>query len=261
MKGSTMKRTLVFAKRNMIEMSRDMLSYIFCIAFPIVMLIIMTLVNESIPAEAGQTIFRIDNLAGGVVIFGQTFVMLFTALSVSKDRSGSFLIRLFATPMKSGNFTNGYMLPMAVISLVQSFITFVAAFIISRIVGYDLDPAGLIFAMIAILPSAVMFTAIGLIFGTLFSQNASPGLCSVIISLGSFIGGIWFDAESTGGVLLKIARCLPFIYCTKASRAAIRLDLGTENFVIPELIVIGSSIVLTALAVVLFRKKMKADLS
>ena len=65
-----MKRTLVFAKRNMIEMSRDMLSYIFCIAFPIVMLIIMTLVNESIPAESGQTIFRIDNLAGGVVIFG-----------------------------------------------------------------------------------------------------------------------------------------------------------------------------------------------
>ncbi len=260
MKGSNMRRTLVFAKRNMIEMSRDMLSYIFCVAFPIVMLIIMTLVNESIPAEAGQTVFRIDNLAGGVVIFGQTFVMLFMALSVSRDRSGSFLIRLFATPMKSADFTNGYVLPMIVIALVQSFITFAAAFIISRIVGYSLDPAGLCFAMIAILPSAVMFTAIGLIFGTVFNQNAAPGICSVIISLGSFIGGIWFDVESTGGVLLKIARCLPFVYCTKVSRAAIKLDPGMENFVIPELIVIATAAVLTVLAVALFRRKMKADL-
>ena len=256
-----MNRTLVFAKRNIIEMSRDMLSYIFCIAFPIVMLLIMTLVNESIPTESGMTIFRIDNLAGGVVIFGQTFVMLFTALSVSKDRSGSFLIRLFATPMKSGNFTNGYILPMVAIAVVQSLITFVVAFIISLVVSYDLSPAGLIAAMIAIIPSAIMFTAIGLIFGTLFNQNAAPGLCSIIISLGSFLGAIWFDAESTGGVLLKICRCLPFIYCTKAARAAISLDFSMDAFVIPELIVLGTATILTVIAIAVFRTRMKADLS
>ena len=77
-------RTLSFAKRNLIEMSRDSLSYIFCVAFPIVMLVIMSVVNASIPKEAGMTLFRIDNLAGGIVIFGQTFVMLFWLLSNSK---------------------------------------------------------------------------------------------------------------------------------------------------------------------------------
>ena len=256
-----MKRTIVFAKRNFIEISRDMLTYIFCIAFPIVMLIIMTLVNESIPREAGMTIFRIDNLTGGVIIFGQTFVMLFTSLSVSRDRTGSFLIRMFATPMKSGNFTNGYLLPMTVVAVIQALITFIPAYIISVIVSEPLSPAGLLAALFAVLPSAVMFTAIGLIFGTLFNQNAAPGICSIIISLGSFLGGIWFDAEATGGVVYKICRCLPFIYCTKAARAAIRLDFTTETFLIPELIVIGVAAVLTVLASAVFKTRMKADLS
>lgn len=256
-----MSRTITFAKRNLIEISRDPLGYIFCIAFPLVMLFVMTLVNESIPAEAGMTIFRIDNLAGGIGVFGHTFVMLFTAMAVSKDRSGSFLIRLFASPMKSDNFTNGYILPMVLIAFVQALIAFAASFLVSVIVGYELKIAGLLLGIFVLIPSAVMFVAIGLIFGTLFNQNAAPGLCSIIISLGSFLGGIWFDAEGTGGVLYKICRCLPFIYCTKAVRSAIRLDLTADGFWIPLAVVSVIAAVMTVLSVALFRGKMKADLS
>ena len=92
---------MVFAKRNLIEVYRDPLSWIFCIAFPIVMLIIMSIVNSAIPKEAGNTLFRIDNLAGGIAIFGQMFIMLFTAIAVAKDRNGAFLTRLYSSPMKS----------------------------------------------------------------------------------------------------------------------------------------------------------------
>ena len=256
-----MNRTLSYTKRNLLEMSRDVLSYIFCVAFPLVMLVIMTLVNQGIPKEAGQTVFRIDNLAGGVVIFGQTFVMLFTALSVATDRSGSFLTRLFASPMKSRNFTNGYILPMLLIAVVQSVLTYVAAFVISLIVGYSLNPLGLLLGVVTTIPSAVMFIAVGLIFGTICNEKAAPGICSVIISLGSFIGGIWFDAEKTGGVLYNIAKCTPFIYCTKVSRSTISMEFGLEQFVIPLIVVICSAAALMILGVVLFRRKMKADLS
>ena len=106
-----MKNTMVFAKRNLLEVFRDPLSWIFCIAFPIVMLVIMSIVNSAIPKE-GMTLFRIDNLAGGIAIFGQMFVMLFTAIAVAKDRSGAFLTRLYSSPMKSCNFVFGYILPM-----------------------------------------------------------------------------------------------------------------------------------------------------
>ena len=256
-----MNRALNFSKRNLLEISRDTLSYIFCIAFPIVMLIVMTLVNSSIPKEAGMTIFRIDNLMGGIIIFGQTFVMLFTAITIAKDRSGSFLIRLFATPMKSSDFTYGYILPMILIAVVQALISSVAALIISLIVGVKLEIFGILLTFAAMLPSAFMFVAIGLIFGTLFNEKAAPGVCSIIISLGSFVGGIWFDAEGTGGVLYKICRCLPFIYCTKTVRSAIKLDISWESFWLPLIIVSASAAVLSGLGILCFRKRMKADLA
>lgn len=256
-----MNRALNFSKRNLLEISRDTLSYIFCIAFPIVMLIVMTLVNSSIPKEAGMTIFRIDNLMGGIIIFGQTFVMLFTAITIAKDRSGSFLIRLFATPMKSSDFTYGYILPMILIAVVQALISSVAALIISLIVGVKLEIFGILLTLAAMLPSAFMFVAIGLIFGTLFNEKAAPGVCSIIISLGSFVGGIWFDAEGAGGVIYKICRCLPFIYCTKTVRSAIKLDISWESFWLPLIIVSASAAVLSGLGILCFRKRMKADLA
>lgn len=256
-----MNRALNFSKRNLLEISRDTLSYIFCIAFPIVMLIVMTLVNSSIPKEAGMTIFRIDNLMGGIIIFGQTFVMLFTAITIAKDRSGSFLIRLFATPMKSSDFTYGYILPMILIAVVQALISSVAALIISLIVGVKLEISGILLTLAAMLPSAFMFVAFGLIFGTLFNEKAAPGVCSIIISLGSFVGGIWFDAEGAGGVLYKICRCLPFIYCTKTVRSAIKLDISWESFWLPLIIVSASAAVLSGLGILCFKKRMKADLA
>ncbi len=252
-----MSRTLCFAKRNLTEVSRDILSYIFCVAFPLAMMIIMTLVNESIPKEAGMTVFRIDNLTGGVCIFGQTFVMLFTALSVSKDRSGSFLIRLFASPMKSRDFTNGYILPMLAVAMVQAVLTMTAGFVISLIVGYEVEIAGLLLGTVFSIFSGVFFISIGLIFGTLFNQNAAPGLCSIIISLGSFIGAIWFDAEATGGVILKIAKCLPFIYCTKLVRCAIKLEFG-KVFLKNLAVVVPCAIVFAILSSLVFKTRMKA---
>lgn len=99
-----MNRVLAFSGRNLKELLRDPLSYIFCLGFPLVMLVIMSIVNQSIPPEAGMTIFNIENLAGGIAMFGQSFIMLFTRLSVSKDRSGAFLTRLYASPMKSFEF-------------------------------------------------------------------------------------------------------------------------------------------------------------
>lgn len=256
-----MNRTLIFAKRNIMEMSRDVLSYIFCVAFPIVMLVVMSVVNQSIPAEAKMTIFRIDNLLGGIIVFGHTFLMLFTALTVSQDRYGSFLMRLYASPMKSSNFTNGYILPMILIGIVQSMVSILAAIIISFIVGYELEIMGLLLVIVASVPSAVMFISIGLILGTMFNRNSAPGLCSVIISLGSFIGGIWFDAEGIGGVMGTVCKCFPFLYATKSVRSCIKMDFTMQAMGIPMIVTSVVAVVLLLLASALFRTKMRADLS
>lgn len=256
-----MFKVKAFAVRNIKELMRDPLSYIFCLGFPIVMLVVMTLVNESIPEEAGMTIFRIDNLAGGIAVFGQTFIMLFTALTVSKDRSGAFLIRMYASPMRSADFIGGYILPMTAVSAVQTAAAFAEALIISLITKTSLNILGLLAAVFFTLPSAVMFIGFGLLFGSLFSEKSAPGLCALIISLGSFLGGIWFDAEATGGVMLKLCKVLPFWYCTRTARSAIALDFSFDEFLLPLIIVLICGTAVTALAAISFKSKMKADLS
>ena len=253
-----MKNTMVFAKRNLLEVFRDPLSWIFCIAFPIVMLVIMSIVNSAIPKE-GMTLFRIDNLAGGIAIFGQMFVMLFTAIAVAKDRSGAFLTRLYSSPMKSSNFVFGYIFPMLLTAVIQVIVSLVAAVVISFISDYELSVLGLLFTVVAVIPSALMFSAIGFLFGALFNEKAAPGICSIIISLGAMVGGIWFDVEGVGGFMYKIGRCLPFLYATKLARAAITLDFGVKEFLIPLGVVVFAAIVLTVLASIVFNSKMRAD--
>ena len=112
-------RSIVFSKRTAKEILRDPLTFIFCLGFPLVMLVIMTIVNESIPKEAQMIIFNMEYLAPGIAIFGLTFIMQFTCLQVSKDRSTAFLSRLYTSPMKPMDFIVGYTLPILIIGLLQ----------------------------------------------------------------------------------------------------------------------------------------------
>lgn len=253
-----MSKTTAFSSRNFKELVRDPLSYIFCLGFPLVMLVVMTLVNESIPAEAHMTIFRIDNLAGGIAVFGLTFLMLFVCLSVSKDRSGAFLMRLYSTPMRSGNFIAGYMLPTLLLAVLQIVVTFAASMVISVINGIDLNVGGLFLSVVTLLPTVIMFISFGLLFGTLFSEKAAPGLCSIVISFASFLGGVWFDVDSASGVLADICGVLPFVHSVKTARMTCTLNFEE----LPQHLAVTSAyaLVITVLAVVVFKRKMKADL-
>lgn len=254
-----MNRILTFSSRNLKEILRDPLSYIFCLGFPLVMLVIMTIINDSIPAEANMVIFRIDNLSGGIAVFGLSFLMLFTTLSVSKDRAGSFLTRMYASPMTSADFIAGYILPSLLLSVLQSVITFAASLIINAIVGGEMSVVGSLLAVIVLIPGAVFFISAGLLFGSLFNEKAAPGLCSVIISLSALLGGIWFDCEGTGGVLFDVCNAMPFFHCVKAARMAIAMQF--DGIGIHLLITTAYTVVFTLLSIVVFRSKMKADLS
>ena len=59
--------------------------------------------------------------------------------------------------------------------------------------------------------------------------------------------------------MYKIGRCLPFLYATKLARAAITLDFGVKEFLIPLGVVVFAAILLTVLASIVFSSKMRAD--
>ena len=115
---------------------------------------------------------------------------------------------------------------MMLTSLIQAVINFAAAVIVSIVTDCELDIGALLLTCLVVMPSALMFSAIGFLFGTLFNDKAAPGLCSIIISAGAMVGGIWFDVDGVGGIMAKISKCLPFYYATKLARASIALDFG-----------------------------------
>ncbi len=250
-------RSIEFSKRTTKEILRDPLSYIFCIGFPIVMLIIMTIVDKSIPKEAQMTIFKIENLAPGIAAFGLTFVMLFSCIQLSKDRSTAFLIRLYASPMKSADFIIGYTLPSVILAVIQMAVTFAVSFIVALIAGGDLKILNVLLAAACLIPSALLYIGFGLLFGALLNDKAAPGICSIVITLSCMIGGIWMDVDSMGDGIRNFSHALPFYHGVKAARMAVNGE--TSGIAKPLLITLAYATVVYILAVIVMQSKMKKD--
>lgn len=252
------RKSLYFADRVGKEILRDPLSYIFCLGFPVVMLVIMSVLDQSIPNEANMTMFHIYNLAPGICYFGLMFLMLFISIQVSKDRNTALLLRLYASPMKAVDYILGYTVPVCVLGLAQMAVFYVAAFVIGLCQGYVFSIMEILFSMLLLIPSMLMFVGIGILFGTAVNDKAAPGLGSIIISLGGMLGGIWMDIGGIGGTLEKMAKVLPFYHGVNLAR----MPFGDSLAKLPVnlLLTLGFGAVFYVLAVWVFTLKMKKDL-
>ena len=221
-----LRRIRAFAHRVLLELVRDPLSYVFLLGFPLVMLLIMTAVNASLPPEAGMKIFELNQLTPAISVFGLTFIALFAALLLSKDRAEAFLVRLMISPMDSGDFLAGYTLPILLLALVQEIITYAAGGAIALVTGETVSLSGSLAAILVSLPAMVLFIGQGLLIGGLLSQSAAPGLSSVIISAASLLGGIWMDVDALGGSWLRLCQALPYYHAVRLARSAMAGNLA-----------------------------------
>lgn len=240
-------KTLIFAKRVMKEIIRDPISLFFGIAFPLILLLLLTAINSSIPVD----LFNISSLAPGIAVFGLSFMALFAAQVVAKDRASSFLTRLFTTPMTSQNFILGYMLPLVIMSVIQVALCLFSALFLG------LDFSLTIFAVIIILiPMALIYIGIGLICGTLFSEKAAVGICGALLTnLSAWLSGVWFDLELVGGVFKSIANVLPFVHAVEVGKAVLN---GHYEDMFPHLWwVMGYAIIILVISIFVFKKKTK----
>ena len=198
-------------------------------------------------------LFEIGNLTPGISVFGLSFISLFTATLVSKDRCTSFILRLFTSPLKSSQYIVGYTLPLIPMSIVQIIVCYIASF------AFGLEfTANILLAVAVNIPTSVLFIAIGLLCGTVFNDKAVGGVCGALLTnLSAWLSGTWFDLELVGGTFEKIADLLPFVHAVNAGRYALN---GEYSEIMPELLwVIGYALVITVIAVIIFSYKMKQD--
>lgn len=251
-------RIKAFASRNIKELVRDPLSYIFCLGFPLVMLLVMTLIGQNIPKEAGNTLFSIQNQSAGTAVFGLAFVMLFAALLISKDRTSALLCRLFASPMKSVDFILGYSIPLFIIAVAQLIVNFVASIILGAVVGESFNIPNLLLSMLVHIPTIILFIGLGIIFGSLFNEKSSPGISSIIVSLAPMLGGVWMPIDQMGGAILVVAKIFPFYHAVGASRAVLA-GTADESLIYNILILCAWAVAVLIVSIFVFKSKMRSE--
>ena len=233
---------LTFAKRCAKEILRDPLNIIFGLGFPIVLLLLLSAIQANIPVK----LFEIESLTPGITVFGLSFLTLFSATLIAKDRESSLLQRLYTTPLKSTDYILGYMLPIIPIAIAQSVICYLVAIALGLPITINI-----IYSILMILPIAIFYVALGLLCGSVFNVKQVGGICGALLTnLSAWLSGIWFDLELVGGAFKKIAYALPFVHSVEMQRAIISGDCAG---IFPHLWwVLGYSLVILAAAVFLF---------
>lgn len=240
-------RMLAFAKRCTKEIIRDPLNLIFGLGFPTVLLLLLSAIQANIPTP----LFDLQRLTPGISVFGLSFITLFSATLIAKDRESAFLQRLYTLPLRPSDFILGYLLPMIPLALAQGLVCYLVA------VGLGLPvTANILYALVMQLPVSILYIALGLLFGSILNVKQVGGICGALLTnLSAWLSGVWFDLELLGGTMNKIAHYLPFVHAVELERAMVS---GMFADGLPHLLtVIGYGAVITAGAILIFLRKMK----
>ena len=240
-------RMLTFAKRCAREILRDPLNLGFGLGFPLVLLVLLSAIQASIPVS----LFEIDRLTPGITVFGLSFMTLFSATLIARDRESAFLQRLYTTPLRGVDFILGYMLPLLPIAMGQTLICYLAAIPLGLTVSVNI-----LYAVLGIIPMAIFNIALGLLCGSLLGVKQVGGLCGALLTnLSAWLSGVWFDLQLVGGVFETIADMLPFVHAVEMERALFAGDLTlAADHILP---VLGYSVLITVAAVLCFLRQMK----
>ena len=240
-------RMLAFAQRNTKEILRDPLNLFFGLGFPLVLILLLSAIQANIPVA----LFEIQHLTPGITVFGLSFMTLFSATIIAKDRSSALLQRLYTTPLTPLDFILGYTLPILPIAVAQCLICYAAAILLGLRITVNI-----LYAAAFILPVSVLYIALGLLCGSVFTDKQVGGICGALLTnLSAWLSGIWFDLDLVGGVFKKIAYALPFVHAMELERAAL---LGDFSGILPHLWwVLGYAAIVLLAAVLLFLRQMK----
>ena len=240
-------RMMTFAKRCTKEILRDPINLGFGLGFPLVLLVLLSTIQANIPVS----LFEINTLTPGITVFGLSFITLFSATLIAKDRESAFLQRLYTTPLKGVDFIIGYMLPILPIALGQIVICYLFAILLGLTVSVNI-----IYAIIGIIPMAIFNIALGLLCGSILGVKQVGGICGALLTnLSAWFSGVWFDLNLVGGAFQKIANMLPFVHAAEMEKA---LFNGNFEVAVTHILpIVLYSVLITAIAVFCFLRQMR----
>ena len=212
-------KMMTFARRCGKEILRDPLTLAFGLGFPLVLLALLSAMQANIPVS----LFEIGSLTPGITVFGLSFMTLFSATLIARDRETALLQRLYTMPLTGPDFILGYMLPILPIALGQSIICYLFALCLGLPFSINI-----LWAILGILPIGIFYIALGLLCGSVLGVKQVGGICGALLTnLSAWLSGVWFDLDLVGDTFRKVADALPFIHAVEMERALFLGDFQT----------------------------------
>ncbi len=240
-------RMLTFSNRTAKEILRDPLNLAFGLGFPVALLLLLSAIQANIPVK----MFELDKLTPGITVFGLSFMTLFSATLVAKDRESALLQRLYTTPLTAMDFIFGYILPILPIAIAQSIVCYIVAVILGLKITVTI-----LYALLAIIPISLFFICLGLLCGSVLNVKQVGGICGALITnLTGWFAGIWFDISTVGGTFEKIANALPFVHMVNLEKAILNgncSDVSTDI-----LWIVLYTVASIVISILLFLRQMK----
>ena len=238
-------RIYSFSKRNFKEIIRDPLSIIFAVLLPLFLLFIFQ--QFKIP----NNVYRIENFTPGIIIFSFSFITMFTATLIAKDRTTSLLIRLGVSPMKPMEYIIGYTLSVLPLVIIQNILFFVVAIMLG------LSPSiNILFTILVSLLISILFIALGILIGSITTEKSASGASSIIVQLVAFTSGMYFSADMIGKFFNTLCNILPFKSALDIIKSVLN---GTVIDLSKLLIVTGYGVLSVVLAIIIFKRNMISD--
>ena len=238
---------LTFAKRCAREILRDPINLGFGLGFPLALLMLMSAIQANVPVS----LFEIEKLAPGIAVFGLSFMTLFSATLVARDRETAFLQRLYTSPMRGADFILGYLLPLLPIALGQTAVCLGAAVCLGLPVSVNL-----VYGILGMIPVTVFYIGLGLLCGSVLGVKQVGGICGALLTnLSGWLSGVWFDLELVGGGFRKIANALPFVHSVEMEKALLAGDFQRALWEAVPVLLYGVGV--TVIAVILFLRQMR----
>jgi ABC-2 type transport system permease protein len=239
-------KSLSLSSRNFKEIYRDPVSIILGLAMPVLMLFIFSSINKKMPLE----IFSPQFLTPGLVIFSFTFLIMFSAMLIAKDKQTAFLTRLFTTPLKPSDYIVSYILPFIPLAFLQ----ITVCLVLGTLLGATFH--NILLSLVIFTLVALICICLGVILGSLFTVQQVSGIGSLLITTIGLFSGVWMDLKMVGGIFETLGYALPFVYAIDALKAmlkgAVSPDLGKDM-----LVIIVYFVVLFLLAILSFMRVMR----
>jgi len=240
-------RFMELAIRNFKEMLRDPISTGLELGIPAGFLVIFWALGQSM---GDKSFLTTTMLVPGIAVFGFAFLLMFSAMMLSRDRESALLSRLLTAPLKPRDFILSYSLPYIPMVVLQ----IAVCFGIGALLGLEM-PGNAGLAFLVLLVTGICCVELGMILGLLFNVNQVSGVGSVIITLVALLGGIWIDIEAIGGVFYGVGNALPFAHAIDAARDAM-IGAGFSSIATDFYWVLGYTLVFFTVGTFLFRRRM-----